>query len=517
MPEPRTPSRRPSPRAAASSAGRALRLENASTERRRRLTRRLLPSVLALAIVALVLGIVVGSRQSAEERVARDFAAAWQRGNYAAMWRMLTPDAQKRISPAGFASAYRSAAGTATAVELEPGKAKGHGDSALLPVRVRTRVFGEVSGTVEIPVRDERVDWRPELVFPGLRSGERLSRRTTAPKRARILDRHRRKIVSGTAGARTAGSGAASSIAGSMGPPKTAAERAALYARGFPSDTPVGTSGLERALEPEVAGTPGGELLAGSRRLAASAPKRARAVRSSIDLRIQAAADLALGGRFGGIAALDPKTGKIRALAGIAFSAPQPPGSTFKMLTVTAALEHHAARLSSTYPVETKAIIDGVGLENANGESCGGNLVHSFAESCNSVFAPLGVKIGARRLVDAAERFGFNEPPQIPGAAPSTIPPASEIDTPLAVGSSAIGQGKVLATPLQMAVVASAIANGGFRRTPTLLEDEPPSPRKRVTSRRGGDTLARLMIEGGGSGARAGGCPGGGGQPRSGG
>src|SRR4051812_50010458 len=119
-PEPRSPTRRPSAPASGDPAARALRLANASAERRRRLTRRLLPSVLALAIVALILGIVVGTRQSAEERTARDFAAAWQRGNYAAMWRMLTPDAQKRVSPAGFASAYRSAAATATAVQFEP-------------------------------------------------------------------------------------------------------------------------------------------------------------------------------------------------------------------------------------------------------------------------------------------------------------------------------------------------------------------------------------------------------------
>jgi cell division protein FtsI/penicillin-binding protein 2 len=411
------------------------------------------------------------------------------------MWRMLTPDSQRRISSASFANAYRSAAATATAVRLEPGKAKRAGDGARVPVRVSTRIFGEVEGTVQIPVVEERVDWRPELVFPGLRPGEALTRHTTAPRRARILDRHGRKIVSGPADARTPGDGAASSIAGSMGAPKTPAEQTALYARGFPQDAPVGTSGLERALEDQVAGRPGGELLAGSRRLAAGAPQRAHSVRSTIDLNIQAAADQALAGRFGGIAAIDPRSGKVRALAGIAFSAPQPPGSTFKMVTVTAALEHKVARPTTQFPVETKAIIDGVGLENANGESCGGNLVQSFAHSCNSVFAPLGVKIGAGGLVEAAERFGFNEPPDIDGEAPSTLPPASEIDTPLAVGSTAIGQGKVLATPLEMAVIAATFAENGVRHRPTLLEREEPQAGIRVTSRRIARSVERMMID----------------------
>ena len=64
-----------------------------------------------------------------------------------------------------------------------------------------------------------------------------------------------------------------------------------------------------------------------------------------------------------------------------------------------------------------------------------------------------------------AERFGFNQPSDIPGAAESTIPQASEIGDDLAVGSSAIGQGRVQATALQMASVASTIALEGARRS----------------------------------------------------
>src|SRR5204862_215427 len=80
-------------------------------------------------------------------------------------------------------------------------------------------------------------------------------------------------------------------------------------------------------------------------------------------------------------------------------------------------------------PVETHAVIDGVNLQNANGESCGGTFAEAFAQSCNSVFAPLGVKLGAKRLVATAERFGFNETPSVPGEAPSTLPPAPAIDS----------------------------------------------------------------------------------------
>ena len=139
------------------------------------------------------------------------------------------------------------------------------------------------------------------------------------------------------------------------------------------------------------------------------------------------------------------------ALAGIASSAPQPPGSTFKIVTLAGVLQNKIAKRKSTYPVQNVATIEGVEIDNANGESCGGSLEISFAHSCNSVFAPLGAKLGAEKLVATAEKFGFNEEPPIAGAARSTIPAAAEIGDDLAVGSSAIGQGKVLATPLQMA------------------------------------------------------------------
>jgi peptidoglycan glycosyltransferase len=189
---------------------------------------------------------------------------------------------------------------------------------------------------------------------------------------------------------------------------------------------------------------------------------------------------------------LDPRTGEIRALAGIAFSAPQPPGSTFKIVTATAALEAGAVKPSTQFPVQTAAILDGVELENANHEYCGGSFRESFAHSCNSVFAPLGVKIGAQRIVNAALRYGWNAPPVVPGEAPSTIPPADEIRTPLEIGSTAIGQGKVLATPLRLASVAQVVASGGVRRAPTLEAGTPPEA-LRVTSRKVARMLARLM------------------------
>ena len=240
----------------------------------------------------------------------------------------------------------------------------------------------------------------------------------------------------------------------------------------MPPGAPVGLTGLEREFDAQLAGKPGGELRAGARVLASAEPERGESVRTTIDPEVQVAAVSALAGRYGGIAAVRPKTGEVLALSGVAFSAPQPPGSVFKIITLAGALEAGVVKRNESFPVQTAATLEGTQLQNANGESCGGSLVQSFAHSCNSVFAPLGAELGARRLVQTAEKFGFNEEPKLAGAARSTIPDAAEIGDDLAVGSTAIGQGKVLTTPLEMALVAAAIGEGGVRVEPTLRKGE---------------------------------------------
>jgi len=470
-------------------------LARLSPSRRRRLFQRGVPLLVALALFSLGVGLVVGGLgESDTERTAGDFVRAWEKGDYEAMHRLIEPGDRDRAPLAAFRGAYERAAATATAESIDAGRIREDGDRARVAVTVRTRVFGSVRGTVVLPVKDGRVDWDRSLVFPGLRGDDRLSRVTKAPARAAIQARNGREIVSGPAPSRAPSGAGAGSIAGTVGPAETPAEREDLRRRGFPPDALLGKTGLERAAERYVSGTPGGRLLAGDRTLATSTPREADAVRTTIDLSVQQAAVQALGGRFGGIAALDARNGEIRALAGIAFSAPQPPGSTFKIVTSVAGLEARKVKLSSKFPVETKAVIDGVDLENANGESCGGSFIDSFAHSCNSVFAPLGVKVGGERLVETAERFGFNQPPGIPGAAASTIPAAEEIGGPLAVGASAIGQGKVLATPLEMASIAQTIAAEGERTPPTIVASAPPPKPVRVTSAKVARQVEKMMI-----------------------
>jgi len=341
---------------------------------------------------------------------------------------------------------------------------------------------------------DAGVDWSHDLVFPGLRRGEKLTRRTRLPPRGTLLARDKTPLAHGPARVSPLGP-VASSITGSLGPiPPDRKDD--LTALGVPSDALVGTSGLERIFDVRLLGRPGGDLRAGKRIIAASSPVQGAPVRTTISTSVQTAAVQALGDRLGGVVAMNPRTGAVLAASGIGLSGLQPPGSTFKILTVTGALEAKLTSPSRAYPVETKATLEGVDLDNANGESCGGTLVQSFAESCNSVFAPLGAKLGASRLVDVAERFGFNHETGVPGAAMSTIPAAEDIGDDLAVGSSAIGQGRVQATALQMAIVAATIGRRGLRPRPTLDFDaaEHDAPTQRATRARTARTVERLML-----------------------
>ncbi len=482
--------------------------------RRERLNR--MRAIAALAAVAFVTGIVVGAAHTSSpssHKLAARFVAAWARGKYAEMYEEIDAISRREVSRSDFVREYEAAAMTAT---LEGAKAVGSPQNArglenlaavagqtaavTVPVRVRTRLFGTLALKYTLPMRGDgegtRVAWSRSLLFPGVRRGEELRRRTQLPERAALLARDGSTLASGSAsapGQRESPLGAAAEgVIGEVGAiPSTRA--AGLAREGVPNDALVGVSGLERALDDRLRGTPGGELLAGERVLASVAPRAAAAVRTTISPALQRAAASALGGQYGGVVALEPRTGAILAVAGIGMDDLQPPGSTFKMVTVTAALEAGLTHTGTVYPYATYATLDGVKLSNANGEDCGGTLALAFAVSCNSVFAPLGVRVGAARLVAMAERFGFNHEAGVAGALESTLPAAPKIEGELDVGSTAIGQGEVQASALQMAVVAATIADGGRRPEPTFT---PNAQRRaiRVTTPAVAHTVRRLMI-----------------------
>lgn len=465
--------------------------------------RRMAP-VIALAVVAFALGLIFGSghKGSPRLRVAENFAKAWAHQDYAAMYADIDPSSRRRLSASTLADAYREAARTATTTGVSVmGAARTQTDGTIaVPVRVRTRLWGALDEELRMQVVEgeggARIRWSRALVFPGLRAGETLSRQTALPPRAALEARDGSVLAEGEAsgpGTRTSPLGVAADAAiGEVGS-IPASRQGELEAEGVPADAIVGVTGLERALDARLRGAPGGELLAGERVLASVAPKASGAVRTTISAPLQRTVAAALGGQLGGIVAMSPTSGEILAVAGLGIDDLQPPGSTFKMVTLTAALEAKVASEESVFPYATSTTLDGVKLENANGESCGGSLALAFAVSCNSVFAPLGVKVGATRLVETAERYGFNHDPGVGGAIESTLPQPAEIRGELDLGSTAIGQGEVQASVLQMVTVAATIADGGRRPTPKFLAGATVRPR--VVAAATARTVRRLMID----------------------
>ncbi|BBB00050.1 putative penicillin-binding protein [Actinacidiphila reveromycinica] len=247
------------------------------------------------------------------------------------------------------------------------------------------------------------------------------------------------------------------------------------------------------------------------------ARQRGGDVHTTIDPAAQRAAYDGLAGRRGAVAALDPATGRILALvsspsydpgllsgAGPSVTAawrrlnddPEqpmldrairqtyPPGSTFKVVTAAAALAAGVvtdlrARTGSPDPYR----LPGTDVELTNeGAGCrDASMYDAFRFSCNTVFAKLGADLGARNVVAQAELFGFND-------ARLRVPPSvakSNVDTAMSpdqVALSSIGQYDTTATPLQMAMVAAAVGDGGRLMAPYLVD--------RVTDRVG-TTVAR--------------------------
>ena len=229
---------------------------------------------------------------------------------------------------------------------------------------------------------------------------------------------------------------------------------------------------------------------------------------TTINSQLQKTAYQALGQLKGAVVAIDPSTGAILAMASNptfqpaplaspnggteiaawkadisnpsqpllnrAISRAYPPGSTFKIITTSAIFDHKPSLATVNFPPVAQISLPETThkLHNYAYEVCGGELPILLAVSCDTGFAQIGLRLGAANLAAEASKFGFNQVPPIDlaGAAASTFPPVSFFKQNLPqVAFSAIGQGNVQATALQMALAGAGIANNGIIMTPHLL------------------------------------------------
>lgn len=224
---------------------------------------------------------------------------------------------------------------------------------------------------------------------------------------------------------------------------------------------------------------------------------------TTIDAAAQQAAYRAMGGKRGAVAAVEPSTGRILALVSTpsydpgsfsgssqadrrawarlqadplqpmlnrALRQTYPPGSTFKVITAAAALSAGADPDVPTDSPEPLRLPNSTRELTNEAPGClDAPLRFALVRSCNTVYAKLGVELGLDRMVRAAEAFGFNDPGlTVPvKAAPSVFDTRMDAAQ---LALSSIGQYDTRATPLQMAMVAAGVANGGRIMQPRLVD-----------------------------------------------
>jgi peptidoglycan glycosyltransferase len=269
-----------------------------------------------------------------------------------------------------------------------------------------------------------------------------------------------------------------------------------------------GNTGVERTYNDELAGRDPllqirnlGDVVAGKEPVGN--------VVLSIPASLQAAARDALGNQRGSVVVMNPKTGAILAMYSNPSYDPQPfaghnskavqdyekllranpdkpdlprayrerypPGSTFKVITASTALNAGLVTPETNFP--TLSALDlpqtNATLKNFGGGSCGGTLARSFQQSCNTTFGRIGLDLG-EQFVPGMEGFGMYSSPPLdvaPGSAESTGPPPGSFQqNQPQFAFAGIGQGDVFVTPLQMALAASAVANNGEVMAPHVVD-----------------------------------------------
>jgi peptidoglycan glycosyltransferase len=268
----------------------------------------------------------------------------------------------------------------------------------------------------------------------------------------------------------------------------------------------LGSSGLELSQSSALSGQTGTNLQTILDQLQGSEPQGEKVI-TTLDPQAQRVANAALAGYQGAVVALEPRSGAVTVMASSPSYDPNAlrsltnaerlkrdpsdrlvnravefgyaPGSAFKIVTATAAIDTGTFTPESTLSGRNGILVSGVPLDNDDDESFGQTtLTQALAKSVNTVYAQVAERLGKRTLARYMRRFGFDRKPQLDYPAKemsasgeyegeSLLPPTSpNVD----LGRLGIGQDKLEVTALQMAEVAAAVANGGRLMVPHLTD-----------------------------------------------
>jgi penicillin-binding protein A len=289
-----------------------------------------------------------------------------------------------------------------------------------------------------------------------------------------------------------------------------------------------GRSGIELEHDAELAGRKA-EFLTILEELEGQAQEGSD-ITLTINAEAQRIAYESLAGQIGAVVAIEPDTGAVRVMAsnppfdpaGVqdektfkalnraedspllnrATQSGYEPGSTMKVVTATAALDSGEFTPDTTLNGDSGVEISGVPLANSGGEDFGTiDMTTALTNSVNTYWAQVGEQLGNDTMFEYMDRFGFNEDPPI-DYPPSELNPSGvydggkllDADDSIDVGRMAIGQERLLVTPLQMAMVAAAVANGGKLVEPNLLQSV-TDPDGRTTDELDADVASTVMSE----------------------
>lgn len=288
--------------------------------------------------------------------------------------------------------------------------------------------------------------------------------------------------------------------------------------------TGQGSSGLERFYDDELSGQ--GEEFETILDQLQNQDVEGDDLVTTLDPQAQQVALDALAGQAGSVVAIEPDTGKVRVMASLpdfdpnsipdsldelnqaeespilnrATQARYQPGSTFKVVTAAAALDSGEFTPDTVVDGSSPADIGGAPLENFEGEAGGPvPLSEALTRSVNTAFARIGEQLGTETLFEYMDGFGFFTEPPLDYPADQLF--ASGVydgerlvqdDEPVDIGRVAIGQERIQVTPLQMAMVVSAVANDGSLMEPRLGEEVRASD-GRVTERIRSSEASQVM------------------------
>ncbi|MER7546710.1 penicillin-binding transpeptidase domain-containing protein [Actinomadura sp.] len=442
-----------------------------------RRSRVLAAAAIAVAVLVAGAGTVWFLRRGEDpEDAAQRFLAAWSGGDLAAM-KALTDrppaDFEQRFTRMREDLGVTAQRYTVASVGKPDGGRAGGSYSAELTLAGDRKWTYE--GSLPLVERDGEwlVRWSPEVIFPTLREGQRLRAARAWPGRAAVLAADGSDLGASP-------SGSARQLAGTVAP--ASAEVAKKLGAPYRKGDLAGADGLQKQYERRLAGTPALTVqIVDADDNPVKTLKRfggtdGQPLKTTIDPRAQAAAGRALGDvdKPASMVALRPSTGEILAVANKpggynrALMGQYPPGSTFKVVTAAALV---AGGVSPSTKVGCPATTDvgGRSFHNYQHEDFGTiPFREAFAHSCNTTFARLAVdKLGEKRLAQVAAQFGFNVPIIAGLPAVRAAFPDNRDDT--AFASASFGQGKVLTSPLNMASVAAAAADGTWR-SPRIVD-----------------------------------------------